>query len=72
MNETAVDFVFNHLKANHPEVFKALLENDIYSVSKEKEREIIVEAAVYDPFLGNHPKLVGVDYYKKYFGQIEK
>ena len=69
--ETAVDFIFNHLKDKHPEVFKTLRDDNIYYLAKVMERDIIIESVIYDHFLAPHPRLVGVEYYKRHFGDLE-
>ena len=72
--ESAVQFLLETLmmsgmiKVSGDQAVEGLL-SKIYMEARDKEREQIIEAACYDPFLGNMEKREGEVYYFNNFNQ---
>ena len=63
-NQTAINWFLDQL----PERVRIALINtsiDVIKKAKEMEKEQIVKAATYDPFLGDLPRKEGEHYYEK-------
>jgi len=66
MKQTAVEWLFNKLSETPKDKFEwyAILKD-----AKEMEREQIISAACYEPFLGDLPKWEGENYYEDKYGK---
>jgi hypothetical protein len=65
--QTAVDWLI--LQVNSDCTNSTFIQNDIIEQAKAIEKEQIIKAACYEPFLGELPKTEGEHYYNKTFNK---
>lgn len=73
MKQTAVEWLIEQIINKHPIITQYLpnytFDKELIEQAKEMEKQQIIQAACFEPFLGNHPKTVGEEYYNEEYNK---